>query len=145
MGCAPLGGSPSLPRDTAGLGRRDVPAELDLAAETALVVLRLVAELDVLVGAAHLLVDVATAAAARMHRGDEDFLHRHDQEVLLAFAGLARGQLGVLEVLARRAVLGEDRRGLVVQMGEDEIAGSGLPSSGAAAGQAGGLGDAPAP
>src|SRR4029079_10132443 len=145
MGCAPLGVSPSWPRDSAGLGRRDVPAELDLAAETALVVLRLVAELDVLVGAGHLLVDVAAAAAARMDRRDEDFLHRHDQEILLAFAGLARRQLGVLEVLARRAVLGEDRGGLVVQVGEDEIAGSRFASSGAAAGEAGSLGDAPAP
>src|SRR5436190_23371586 len=94
-----------------GLGR--VPAELDLAAELALVVLRLVGELDVAKAEVHRLADLAAGIRADVGGADEDLLHRAFQEVELAFAGLAHGDHRLLEVLARRAVLRDHRRRLV--------------------------------
>ena len=51
---------------SARLGGRHVPAELDRAAERALVVLRLVLELDVGVAQRHLLGDLAAAGGLRV-------------------------------------------------------------------------------
>src|SRR5580765_3877193 len=71
--------------------RLDLPAELHLTAQGALVVLWLVGKIDLGVRHGHALCDVPALRTRRRHRRDEDLLHRHFQEILLTFAGLAGG------------------------------------------------------
>src|SRR5262249_19240566 len=71
---------------SADLGGLGVPAELDVAARTTLIVLRLVGEPDVTVRHRDGLGNLAAAAARRMHRGDENFLEHDLEEILLTFA-----------------------------------------------------------
>src|SRR5215470_8298880 len=62
--------------------RRDVPTELDRSAERALLVHRLVVELDVDVRDRDGLHDLAAARCAGLGRGDHAFLQRDLHEVL---------------------------------------------------------------